>query len=311
MAIDSRTVTTPLEAGPAASPSDPGADVAARGPVARRARWRRQPALLAAVTVLATLLVGAFAIPLVWPHDPYQLDLSRVLQAPSAAHPMGTDSLGRDLFARFLRGAQISILVGAVVTLSGALLGGTLGVLAGTSRRFSSGLLNWVINALLAFPSLLLAMAVAVALGAGITPGMIGLVIASVPWFARVIRSEALRLSSLPFVESTIALGADRRRVVLRHTVPHILPTLSIQCAAGFGWAVLTMAALGFVGLGAQAPEAEWGAMITDGMQYATTGQWWIGIFPGLGLVLAVFATAAVSDRLREVLDPRGEFHRG
>jgi peptide/nickel transport system permease protein len=153
-------------------------------------------------------------------------------------------------------------------------------------------------------------MATTLGLGAGLTAAALGIMIASVPWYARVLRSEVLRVRSLPFVEAATALGAPRRQVVARHVVPHVIPTLMIQASAAFGYAILSLAALGFVGLGAQIPTPEWGAMITDGLQYTLTGQWWISVFPGLGVLIVVVAANVIADRARDILDPRGDYAR-
>jgi peptide/nickel transport system permease protein len=129
--------------------------------------------------------------------------------------------------------------------------------------------------------------------------------ITSIPWYARLLRSDALSIRSRPFIEAARALGADRRRIVRRHVLPHVMPTLLVQGASVFGYSILTLAALGFVGLGAQSPTAEWGTMITEGLQYAITGQWWIVAFPGLGVFVAVTAANILADRVQAVLDPR------
>jgi peptide/nickel transport system permease protein len=257
------------------------------------------------------LLVGCAVIgPLVWTKNPNALDLGNVLLSPSPAHPMGTDAFGRDVLARFNDGARISLMVGSAVALVGALLGGFVGLVAGAFAGWTDGVLMRVMDAVLAFPPLMLAMAITIGLGAGINTGAFGIMLATVPWYARLVRSEVLRLRSLPFVEAAAVIGASRKRILARHIVPHILPTVFIQMASVFGFAVLTLAALGFVGLGAQIPTPEWGAMITDGQEYALTGQWWIGVFPGLGLLIAVTATTVLADRVRDLLDPRGEFGR-
>lgn len=223
---------------------------------------------------------------------------------------MGTDSVGRDIFARFLRGAQISLSIGFIVILAGSVCGGTIGLLAGSLGGWVDVVLMRVMDAILAFPSIVLAMAVTVGLGAGIKAAALGITISSVPWYARVLRSEVLRVRALPFVDAASALGATRTRLVVRHVVPHVVPTLFIQAAAAFGFAILALAGLGFIGLGAQIPTPEWGAMITDGLQYALTGQWWVGVFPGVGVLVAVTAANLIADRARDILDPRGQYAR-
>ncbi|HEY7145495.1 MAG TPA: ABC transporter permease [Streptosporangiaceae bacterium] len=270
----------------------------------------RQRALLWAAGVLVALALMAVAGPLLWHDPPSQISLLSALQPPSWSHPMGTDGFGRDIFARFMRGAQISLLVGFIVVIAGALCGGILGLVAGTWGGLREGLLMRAMDAILAFPALILAMAVTVSLGVGVTTAVIGITIASVPWYARVVRSEVVRIRALPFVEAAIALGARRRRVMFAHIVPSLLPTLLIQAAAAFGYSILALAALGFVGLGAQIPTPEWGAMITDGLSYTITGQWWVGVFPGLGLLIATTAANVIADRCRDILDPKGDYAR-
>jgi peptide/nickel transport system permease protein len=257
------------------------------------------------------MLVGAVFGPFIWTTSATHVDLGATLLAPSGTHPMGTDDLGRDLLARFLSGARLSLFLGLVVTVTGAFFGGVLGLVAGMAGRWLDGVMSWLINTALAFPALLMAMAVSVALGADLLSGGIGLVMAAVPWFARVLRSEVVRIRSLPAYEAATVLGAGRLRIAARHVLPHLLPTLVIQAAASFSWVILTLAALGFVGLGAQPPAAEWGSMINGGLQYALSGQWWIGIFPGVGLVVVVTAATVVADRVRDILDPRGSYVRG
>jgi peptide/nickel transport system permease protein len=274
-------------------------------------RWLAgQRILAAAAAVLVAMVLLAVIGPLLWSPSPDQQNLLSSLQPPSAAHPMGTDEYGRDVFARFMRGAQISLLVGFIVVITGAAIGGAIGLAAGVWGGARDSVLMRVMDAILAFPALILAMTVTIGLGVGITTSAIGIVIASIPWYARVVRSEAARISSLQFVEALVALGARRRRIMYRHIVPSLLPTLLIQGAAAYGYAILTLAALGFVGLGAQIPTPEWGAMITDGLSYTVTGQWWLGVFPGLGLLITSTAASVIADKLRDILDPKGDYVR-
>jgi peptide/nickel transport system permease protein len=265
-------------------------------------------ALAIATAMLGALILLALVGPLVWRKDPLQVDLLSALEPPSAEHPMGTDNNGRDVFARFNEGAQISLAVGAVVVLSGALVGGVIGLAAGVVGGKTDAVLMRVMDAILAFPPLILAMAVTVGLGVGLATAALGIMLTSVPYYARLIRSDVIRVRSLLFVEAAAALGASPRRIVLRHILPHTSSTVFIQGSAVYGYAILSLAALGFVGLGAQAPTPEWGTMITDGLQYALTGQWWIGFFPGLGVLIAVAAASIIADRARDILDPRGDY---
>ncbi|WEK51964.1 MAG: ABC transporter permease [Candidatus Kaistia colombiensis] len=274
------------------------------GRTALRRVWADKVFALA-LLIAALLILGPLLGPSLWPLSPLDMDFGAPLAAPSLAHPMGTDSNGRDVFARFLTGARISLAVGAVVVLAGLIVGGTIGVVAGLGGRIADSILMRLIDALAAFPPLILAMAVTVALGVGLKTAAIGIALSSVPFFARLMRGDILRIKTLPFVEASVAMGAKRSRIVGRHLLPHTTPTMLVQCASVFGYAILTLAGLGFIGLGAQIPEPEWGAMITDGLQYALTGQWWLALFPGLGVLLAVVAANLLADRLEETLNPR------
>ena len=260
--------------------------------------------------VIVALVLFAIFVPILWGDGPDKQDLLHSLESPSWSHPMGTDQLGRDVFARVADGARISLIVATLVTLAGALLGGLIGLLAGTIGGISDGVVMRAMDAILAFPPLILAMAVTVGLGIGLNTAAIGVALVSVPWYARLLRSEALRIRSLPFIEASYAIGMKRSRVIARHVIPHMLPVLFIQMAAAFGYAVLGLASLSFVGLGAQVPTPEWGALITEGLSYSLTGQWWISIFPGVGLLIMVTAASMLSDRMRDLLDPRGEYVR-
>ncbi len=260
--------------------------------------------------VLALMVLFAIFMPIFWSHGPDKQDLINSLGSPSASHPLGTDQLGRDVLARVATGARISLVVATLVTLAGAIVGGLIGLLAGTLGGVSDGVVMRVMDAILAFPPLILAMAVTVGLGIGLDTAAIGVSLVSVPWYARLLRSEALRIRSLPFIEAAHAMGATRGRIIARHVVPHMLPVLFIQMAAAFGYAVLALAGLSFVGLGAQVPTPEWGAMITEGLSYSLTGQWWISICPGVALLITVTAASMLSDRMRDLLDPRGQYAR-
>lgn len=268
--------------------------------------WRRNGALGFALLLTFVLLALALIGPWLWPLGPLEMDFSAPMAAPSWAHPMGTDSNGRDVFARFLSGAGISLTVGAAVVVSGLIVGGAIGVAAGIGGRMVDMVLMRVIDALAAFPPLILAMAVTVGLGVGLTTAALGIMLSCVPFFARLMRGDILRIRSLPFVEASTAIGVSRWRIIWRHMLPHTAPTMLVQCASVFGYAILTLAGLGFIGLGAQIPEPEWGAMITDGLQYALTGQWWLALFPGIGVFAAVVAANLLADAAQAAFGVRG-----
>ncbi|MDE0306410.1 MAG: ABC transporter permease [Albidovulum sp.] len=264
--------------------------------------------LTASLLILLILAILAVFGPFLWPYDPLAISLRETLQPPSLAHPMGTDHIGRDIFARFNEGALISLSVGVAVVITGAVVGGMIGLVSGISGGLLDNALMRLMDAILAFPPLILAMAVTVGLGGGLETAAFGIMLTSVPYYARLIRSDVIRIHQLPFVEAAETAGAGPARIILRHIVPHTVSTLLIQAAALFGYSVLALAALGFVGLGTQVPTPEWGVMITEGLQYALTGQWWIGVFPGFGLLAAVAATSILADKVRDLVDPRGQY---
>lgn len=249
------------------------------------------------------LLAGAvFLGPLIWTTDPLEMDFTAFLAAPSGVHPMGTDATGRDVLARFLAGGRLSLIVGTVVMFAGLIPGALLGLLAARIGGMTDTVLMRIMDSIAAFPPILLAMAVAIGLGGGLWTAVLGVTISTIPFFARLMRSEVLRIQSYPFIEAAQAMGATPAFTLRWHIAPHAASTMLVQCASVFGYAIITLAGLGFVGLGAQVPTPEWGVMITEGMQYALTGQWWLTIFPGLGILIAVVGANLLADRMAQVL---------
>lgn len=271
----------------------------------------RDPEMGFGVAILTVLVLLAVAGPFLWPVDPLKVNVLDSLLPPSLSHPMGTDDVGRDVFARFIWGAQVSIGVALAVTVVGTLVGGLLGLLAGLLGGVVDLVLSRIMDAILAFPPLILAMAVAIGLGSGMLSAMIGVVLAAIPWYFRLLRSEVLRLRSLMYVESARALGASNMRLIRLHILPQTTSTVLIQASSVFSFSIITMAALGFVGLGIQPPVPEWGTMITEGLAYALTGQWWLGVFPGLGIFGLAVAGNVIADRLRDIYDPKSGLRAG
>ena len=261
--------------------------------------------LLFGVIILGVIVFLALFGRLLWPLDPLRVDILNSLLPPSFEHPMGTDDVGRDVFARFIQGAQVSIGVAIGVTIAGTLIGGTLGLLAGLVGGWFDAVISRVMDAILAFPPLILALAVAIGLGAGIVSAAIGVILAAIPWYFRLLRSEVLRLRTLMYVESAQALGASNFRLIRLHILPQTTSTIFIQASSVFSFSILTLAALGFVGLGIQPPTPEWGTMITEGLAFALTGQWWLGFFPGLGIFMLAVSANLIADRLRDIYDPK------
>lgn len=256
---------------------------------------RRLAVPLAALAALGLVILAG---PLIWPLDPYDMDFGAILAPPSVAHPLGTDDSGRDVLARFLSGGRLSLAVGTAVMLGGLLAGGLIGWLAAAFGRVADAVLMRLMDALAAFPPILLAMTVTIGFGGGLATAVVGVTLSTLPFFARLMRGEILRSRSMLFVAAAEAMGGGRFYILLRHLAPHAAPTMLVQAAAVFGYAILTLAGLGFIGLGAPAPTAEWGLMITDGMKYALTGQWWLTVFPGLGVVIASVCANSIADAL-------------
>ena len=261
--------------------------------------------LSVAVCSLALLVACGIFGPLIWQVDPNAVDLLDSLTGPSLAHPMGSDDVGRDILSRFNQGARISLSVATIVTLTSMIVGGLLGIIAGLMRGWIDEVISTAMDAILAFPPLIFAIAIAIALGASVTSAAIGITVAAVPFYARLLRSDVLKIREMTYVEAAIAAGIPFPSIVIRHIVPQLYSTLLIEAAAVFGFSILTLAALGFVGLGAQPPTPEWGNMITEGLPYSLTGQWWLGVFPGLGVLIASVATGLIADRLRDFYDPK------
>jgi peptide/nickel transport system permease protein len=226
------------------------------------------------------------------------------LKPPAAAHLLGTDKLGRDIFSRMLYGARISLLVGvAVVGLAGA-LGTLLGVVAG----FAGGLLDEAImritDLFFAFPALILSMAIAGALGPSLGNALIAISAVTWPVYARLVRGQVLALKEQDFVLAARALGVPEGRIVLRHVLPNTLAPLLVQASFDMGAAITAVAGLSFIGFGAQPPTPEWGVMISEVRNYIAT-QWWLATMPAIGILLVVGAFNLIGDGLRDLLDPR------
>jgi peptide/nickel transport system permease protein len=266
---------------------------------------RRNLELSAAIAAMAILVALAIVGPVIWPVDPYGVDVLGALSPPSLEHPMGTDDVGRDIFARFNAGARISLVVATVVTLASMVIGGLLGIVGGLLRGWVDDAISTLMDGILAFPPLIFAIAVAIALGAGVESAAVGITVTAIPFYARLLRSDVLKVREMTYIEAATAAGISFPSLVIRHIAPQLYSTLFIEAAAVFGFSIMTLAALGFVGLGAQPPTPEWGNMITEGLPYSLTGQWWLGVFPGIGVLMTSVATGLIADRLRDFYDPK------
>ena len=259
----------------------------------------RDRALAIALGILGFMAVAAVFGPLLWTKEARLSTTLLKRLPPSWAHPLGTDEAGRDVLARLLIGARYSLLAGVLAVIAGTLIGGTVGLLVGSRRGRLDTLAMRVLDVILAFPPLILAMGISTALGRGLTAATIGIVFTTIPYFTRLVRADVMKICALPHVESSIAMGASRTRTLLRHVVPHTASTMLIQSASVFGYTILSLAALGYIGLGADDKTPEWGLMITKAQPEVIQGRWWMGVYPGLALLAVCTAANVIADRVR------------
>lgn len=255
-------------------------------------------------SIVLVLVVAAVFAPLIAPHSPYQQYTTDQLVGPSAAYPMGTDDLGRDVFSRVLFGARISIQVAAISVAIGLLVGGALGLIAAYYGGAWDLIIMRFADILFAFPSLLLAIAVLALLGPSLTNVMVAIGIIFIPIFVRVTRAAGLVIVQEPYVDASRASGASPARIMLRHVLPNALPPLLVQTTLAISYAILAEASLSFLGLGAQPPEPSWGSMLNAGRGFMVFAPW-TAVAPGMAIFLAVLGFNILGDGLRDVLDPR------
>ncbi len=263
---------------------------------ALRQRLAANP-LLVTGAVVVILMVGVAALaPVI---SPYPADAGTatnpfaVLRPPSAAHWFGTDQVGRDVLSRVLYGARISPLIGLPLGLAAGYFGGWL-----------DEVIMRITDVFLAFPALLLALALAAVLPASLTSVTIAIAATWWPWYTRLVRGQAASVAGRPYIDSCRALGISRRRIIFRHILPNAITPLIVQVSLDFGGVILTASALSFLGLGAQDPTPDWGVMVSEGQGYFTTA-WWVVTLPGLAILVTAFAFNLLGDGLRDLLDPK------
>jgi glutathione transport system permease protein len=264
---------------------------------------RRRTAVVAGACLLLLALAAA-AAPWIAPYDPAGFDYDRVLEGPSWAHWAGTDSYGRDIFSRILWGARISLSVGLLSVLLGGIVGITLGLISGFRGGFIDSLIMRLCDVLLAFPGILLAIGIVAVLGPGIENVVYAVAIFSIPVFARLVRGSTLSLKQAVYVDAARAIGVRDRMLMLRHILPGTLPSVIVYVSMRIGTSILTAASLSFIGLGAQPPSPEWGAMLADGRSYIGVASH-VTFYPGLAIFITVLAFNLLGDGLRDALDPK------
>lgn len=283
-------------AGTLASPTRPRATI--------RVRLLRHRSFRVSAGVVAVLLVLAALGPVLAPADLFDVDIGNRLQPPGPGHPFGTDEFGRDILVRLIHGTRISLSVGAISVGISLGIGGLLGLVGAYAGGLPDLLVVGVIDLLLAFPTLLLALAVVAILGPSLEHTMLAVGVSGVPGFARLTRSTVLVVKEHAYIEAARAMGAGHGRILRRHILPNIAASIIVLTTLAFPAAILSTAALGFVGLGAQPPTPEWGTMLAGARIYMLRAPWLVNI-PGLAIVITVLAFNLLGNALRDVLDPR------
>ncbi|HUO42399.1 MAG TPA: ABC transporter permease [Methylomirabilota bacterium] len=258
--------------------------------------------IAAAYLLLAVIvaLVGEHMLP----YNPYAQNFGQALLPPSGTHLFGTDDLGRDIFSRVIAGAPIDAQIAFVVVLVSLALGGTLGAFAGYFGGAIEDVVMRVTDVFLAFPALVLAMAVAIAIGPGLINSMMALLVVWWPWYARIARGEALAIKNSQYMEAARAAGLKNIKIVTRHVLPNTLMPLLVYATLDISNVILTGSILSFIGLGAQPPQPEWGRMVFDGQDYLS-GAWWMSVLPALAIFIVVLAFSLFGDGLRDAFDPK------
>jgi peptide/nickel transport system permease protein len=267
-------------------------------------RLSRNPGSIIGLVILLILILSAISAPLITHYDPITLAPKDRLKPPSSLHLMGTDTFGRDVFTRVVYGGQISLRVGIISVFIALLIGVPMGLIAGYYGGRLDSLIMRLVDVMLAFPGILLALVIIAILGPSLLNVMVAVGISSVPTYARVTRGSVLKTKEEMFIEAAILTGCSTRRILLFHILPNILGPLVVVATLGIGGAIISGAALSFLGLGAPPPTPEWGLLLSDGRNYLAQA-WWITTFSGLAIMLTVLSINLVGDGLRDALDPK------
>lgn len=271
--------------------------------------WRRlkrnKMAIVGLVILVGLFLLAIFADVIAdYDNVVIKQNLAQRLQGPSAAHWLGTDEFGRDIFARLVHGTRVSLKVGIVAVGISIIVGGILGAVAGYYGGKLDNIIMRIMDIFLAVPSILLAIAIVSALGPSILNLMLAISISSVPSYARIVRASVLSIRDQEFIEAAKAIGASNTRIIFRHIIPNSLAPVIVQATLGVASAILSTAGLSFIGLGIQPPAPEWGSMLSGGRQYLRYA-WWVTTFPGVAIMITILSLNLLGDGLRDALDPR------
>jgi peptide/nickel transport system permease protein len=269
--------------------------------------FRRDRVAMFGLIVIVLALLAAILAPLLTPYVAAGLgepDIDNKFIVPQIAHPFGTDSLGRDILARMLFGARKSLSMGLLVVVFAVLIGTPLGAVAGYFGGWTDEVIMRVTDIFLAFPPLLLAVAIAAALGPGYLNAVIAIAITWWPWYTRLVRAQALSIREREFVDAARGIGVNSLTIIRRHILPNVLTPVLVQSTVDIGSAILTVAGLSFIGLGPQPPTPDWGVMVNEGRLYMQSGRWWLVTFPGLAIFLTALAFNLLGDGVRDAADP-------
>ncbi len=267
-------------------------------------RLRRSKSALLGGIILALLVAAAFAAPLLTPYEPLVMNPVDRLQGPNARHWLGTDVLGRDLFTRILFGSRVSLQTGLISVTIAILIGVPMGLLAGFYGGITDRSMMRLVDLMLTFPGILLALVLIAILGPDLFNAMLAVGISASPTFARVVRASVLSSKEQTYVEAARAVGCTNARIMLRHILPNTVAPIIVLGTLGVAGAIIAAAALSYLGLGARPPQPEWGALLSEGRNYLRVA-WWMTTFPGLAIMTAVLSINLLGDGLRDALDPR------
>ncbi|MFO1080434.1 MAG: ABC transporter permease [Reyranellaceae bacterium] len=268
-------------------------------------RLRRNWPSAVALGLIVLMALAALLAPWVAPYEADATDPATALQAPSWAHWLGTDIYGRDLLSRIIFAGQVDLSVAFGATALALGFGATVGALSGLYRGWIDLIIMRCVDSVMAFPAFILAMAITAALGNTIANVLFAIALTQVPNYLRLVRGEILRIREMEYADAARVVGNPAWRIVFIHLLPNCLPPIIVQATLAMGYALLTMAALSFIGLGIRPPQSEWGSMTAEGAQYIVTGEWWLFLFPGLAIVVMVLSFNLIGDALRDFLDPR------
>jgi peptide/nickel transport system permease protein len=263
------------------------------------------PLSLAAFLLFAAFVLLALVGPSIAPFDALASNVGAPLSPPSLAHWFGTDSLGRDIFSRVIIATRLDLGIAVAAVGISCILGGLAGAFAGYFGGWTDRIVGRLSDTIMAFPLFVLAMGIVAALGNTVANIVIATAVINLPFYIRVALAESSVLRNAGFVEAARLAGNSEVRLLFHHIIPNILPPMTVQISLNMGWAILNAAGLSFIGLGVRPPAAEWGIMVAEGAQYIVSGEWWIALFPGAVLMLAVFCFNLLGDSLRDLVDPR------